>query len=90
MKRASGADLPAAVSPAPSNLLGYSADPVPPMKKALSRSQASNLIGYSDKTLWLWVGAGFLALVLAWTALFLAARSADVRTVHPNTKGARP
>jgi hypothetical protein len=40
--------------------------------------------------LWLWVGTGFLALALAWTAIFLAARQADVRTVPLATKGARP
>jgi hypothetical protein len=39
--------------------------------------------------LWLWVTAGFLILSLAWTVMFIAARSAKVETVPLATKGAR-
>lgn len=42
------------------------------------------------RTLWLWVGAGFLFLAILWAAIFTAARQADTRTVPLATKGARP
>jgi hypothetical protein len=41
------------------------------------------------RSLWLWVGAGFLFLGLLWTAMFLAARHADTRTVPLTTKGGK-
>lgn len=43
----------------------------------------------AGRSLWLWVGAGFLFLGLLWTAMFLAARQADTRTVPIQTKGGR-
>jgi hypothetical protein len=38
-------------------------------------------------SLWLWVAAGFLFLGLLWTAMFLASRQADTRTVPLATQG---
>ncbi len=37
--------------------------------------------GKSGRSLWYWVAAGFLFLALLWTAMIIAARSADIRTV---------
>lgn len=48
---------------------------VPPVKNGSSRS------------LWLWVGAAFLLLVLAWTALFTAARMSKVESVPLAARG---
>lgn len=41
-------------------------------------------------SLWLWVAGAFLFLGLLWTALFLAARSANIESVPLAPKGARP
>lgn len=41
----------------------------------------------SARSLWLWVSAGFLVLVLAWGVLFLAARLTQVETVPLARKG---
>lgn len=43
----------------------------------------------SGRSLWLWVGGGFLFLILLWTAMFIAARQADTRTVPLATEGVR-
>jgi hypothetical protein len=40
--------------------------------------------------LWLWVAAGFLFLALLWTALFIASRQIDARTVPLAPKEAKP
>jgi hypothetical protein len=40
--------------------------------------------------LWLWVGAGFLLLALAWGVLFTVARSAKVESVPLAPTGAKP
>jgi hypothetical protein len=52
----------------------------------------SNLLGYSGsgRILWLWVAAGFLLLLLAWVAIFAAARRADTRSVPLVTAPAKP
>lgn len=42
----------------------------------------------SGRSLWLWVAAGFLFLALLWTAMILATRHADTRTVPLQTSGA--
>jgi hypothetical protein len=49
-------------------------------------------LGYSGtgRILWLWVSAGFLMLLLAWVAIFTAARHADTRTVPLQTAPAKP
>lgn len=54
--------------------------------------QASTLqkSGGSSWTLWLWVGAAFLLLLLAWSVLFALARSAKVESVPLATKEAKP
>lgn len=43
----------------------------------------------AGRSLWLWVGAAFLFLALLWTAMVLAARHVDTRTVPLQTKGGR-
>jgi hypothetical protein len=43
----------------------------------------------AGRSLWLWVAAAFLFLALLWTAMFLATRHADTRTVPLQTKGGR-
>ncbi len=57
------------------------ASPAEPTEAA---SEASSRAG---RSLWYWVAAGFLFLGLLWTAMFLAARMADTRTVPIQTKG---
>lgn len=44
----------------------------------------------SARSLWLWVAAGFLFLGVLWTALFIASRRIDTRTVPLATKEAKP
>jgi hypothetical protein len=44
----------------------------------------------SARSLWLWVAAGFLFLAVLWTALFIASRQIDTRTVPLATKEAKP
>lgn len=44
----------------------------------------------SARSLWLWVAAGFLFLALLWTALFIASRQIDARTVPLAPKEAKP
>lgn len=51
------------------------------------RSAPRNAKGGS---LWLWVAGAFLFLGILWTALFLAARSANIESVPLAPKGARP
>lgn len=46
--------------------------------------------GGSAWTLWLWVGAAFLVLVLAWSVMFTVAHSVKVESVPLATKGAKP
>lgn len=46
-----------------------------------------NLLGYKGGSLWLWVVGAFLFLGLLWTALFLAARTANIETVPLAQKG---
>ncbi len=41
-------------------------------------------------SLWLWVVAGFLFLAVLWTALFMASRQIDARTVPLAPKEAKP
>ena len=41
-------------------------------------------------SLWLWVGGGFLLMVLAWVVLFSVARSAKVESVPMAPKEVRP
>ncbi len=41
-------------------------------------------------SLWLWVAAGFLFLGVLWTALFIASRKIDTRTVPLATQEAKP
>lgn len=41
-------------------------------------------------TLWLWVVAGFLLLVLAWTVLFSVAHAVKVGTVPTAAQEAKP
>lgn len=43
----------------------------------------------ADRALWLWVTAGFLFIAILWAAMFIAARSADTRTVPLDSKGGR-
>ncbi len=57
---------------------------------AESPPDPGNQSGYKSLSLWLWVGGVFLATFLAWGALFLAARSANVEQVPLAPKGARP
>lgn len=45
-------------------------------------------VSASGRSLWLWVAGAFVFLALLWTAMFLAARHADTRTVPLQTKGA--
>ncbi|MBA3848974.1 MAG: hypothetical protein C0502_03135 [Opitutus sp.] len=52
------------------------------------RAQTPTPVSASGRSLWLWVAASFLFLALLWTAMFLAARQADTRTVPLQTKGA--
>jgi hypothetical protein len=52
-------------------------------------SAANSPAAKAGRSLWLWVAAGFLFLALLWTAMFLAARHADTRTVPLETKGLR-
>lgn len=42
------------------------------------------------QSLWLWVIAGFFFVAILWTAMFLATRQADTRTVPLATQGGRP
>ena len=58
-----------------------SADPAP-----VPRGPA----GYPSGPLWLWVAAGFLLLLTAWTALFLAARAARVESVPVAAQPGKP
>ncbi|MFZ5496865.1 MAG: hypothetical protein ACOZE5_16210 [Verrucomicrobiota bacterium] len=44
----------------------------------------------SARSLWLWVAAGFVFLAVLWTALFVASRRIDTRTVPLATRGAKP
>lgn len=85
MKRVSSAE------PAPSApcRVGACAD----LENSRTRSpQAATLQGKSGASLglWLWVAAGFLFLALLWTALFIASRQIDARTVPLATKEAKP
>ena len=57
---------------------------------AESPPDPGNPSGCKSLSLWLWVGGVFLAMFLAWGALFLAARSANVERVPLAPKGARP
>jgi len=92
VKKASSADTPAGSgAPQKCNLIGYKNAGSLIAESSVRDHPTCNLIGYkSARLLWLWVGAGFLALALAWTAIFIAARQADVRTVPLATKGGRP
>ncbi|MBI2497045.1 MAG: hypothetical protein HYV75_03685 [Opitutae bacterium] len=71
-------------NPGPNSPVGATLVATPP------ESRASTLPQNSARSLWLWVGAAFLFLGLLWTALFLAARSARIKTVPLAPKGARP
>lgn len=85
MKKASGADA----ASSPSCRVGACAD----LGDSHTRSpQAATLPGKagSSLSLWLWVAAGFLFLAVLWTALFVASRKIDSRTVPLATKEARP
>jgi hypothetical protein len=44
----------------------------------------------AGRSLWLWVGAGFLFLALLWAALITASRQIDTREVPLATKEAKP
>ncbi len=44
----------------------------------------------SSRSLWLWVAAGFLLLVLAWSVLFTVAREAKVESVPLAPREAKP
>ncbi len=54
------------------------------MKKASSADilqGTGNRLGYNDRSLWLWVAAGFLLLGLIWSIMFTVARSAKIESV---------
>lgn len=55
-----------------------------------SRPRASRGATPLRSSLWLWVAGAFLFLGLLWTALFLAAKSANIESVPLAPKGARP
>ncbi len=59
-------------------------DPAGLLRRSAPRNDRSGL------SLWLWVAAGFLFLGVLWTALFLASRHIDTRTVPLATKEAKP
>ncbi len=61
-----------------------SENPGAPQAETLQQSTAS------ARSLWLWVAAGFLFLGLLWTALFLASRQIDARTVPLANQEAKP
>jgi hypothetical protein len=42
------------------------------------------------RSLWLWVAAGFVFLGLLWAAMFVVARSAEIRSVPLTTSEAKP
>jgi len=67
-----------------------SAEPVSQVAQDACQPIVDNRAGRSGFTLWLWVAAGFLFLAILWTAIFIAARQADTRTVPLATKGGRP
>jgi hypothetical protein len=43
-----------------------------------------------DRSLWLWVAAGFLFIAVLWAAMFTAAREANIQSVPLATKGGKP
>lgn len=87
MTRASNAE-PA--TPEKCNLIGYNNTGSSSAETVGGDHPSCNLLGYkSARLLWLWVGAGFLLLLLAWVAIFTAARHADTRTVPLQTAPAR-
>ncbi|MDQ5980671.1 MAG: hypothetical protein QG602_3648 [Verrucomicrobiota bacterium] len=55
-----------------------------------AKSRASTPPPSGSLSLWLWVAAGFLFLAGLWTALFLASRRIDTRTVPLATQEAKP
>ena len=59
-------------------------DPAGLLRRSTARNDRSGL------SLWLWVAAGFLFLALLWTALFIASRQIDARTVPLTPKEAKP
>ena len=59
-------------------------DPAGLLRRSAPRNDRGSL------SLWLWVAAGFLFLALLWTALFIASRQIDARTVPLAPKEAKP
>ena len=49
-----------------------------------------NLLGYKDRSLWLWVAGGFLLLAIVWTVLFTVARSAKIESVPLAAQPGKP
>ncbi len=87
MTRASNAE-PA--TPEKCNLIGYNNTGSSSAESLVGDHLTCNLLGYKTaRLLWLWVGAGFLLLTLAWVAVFTAARHADTRTVPLQTAPVR-
>lgn len=52
--------------------------------------KAATITEPGSRSLWLWVIAAFLFLVLGWTVLFSVARAAKVESVPLAPKGGRP
>ena len=59
-------------------------------KPAHTRQGTSNLLGYKDHTLWLWVAAGFLLLGIIWSIMFTLARAAKIESVPLATSPGKP
>ena len=51
---------------------------------------ASSLLDYKDRSLWLWVAAGFLLLGITWSIMFTAAHSAKIESVPLATSPGKP
>ncbi len=85
MKKASNAE----VRPSASGKIGASADLARESPRSAQAPTPPGKAG-SSLSLWLWVAAGFLFLAVLWTALFMASRQIDARTVPLETKEAKP
>ena len=61
--------------------------------RSVSRADGQETVTPTDHKsslgLWLWVAGAFLLLVVAWTVMFTAARSAKIESVPRTTKGGR-
>lgn len=57
------------------------------MTKASPDNLSANSPPANARSLWLWVAAGFLLLVIGWAVLFTVARSAKIESVPLSTPG---